>query len=242
MIKSESNQKVVLVTGVSRGVGFEILLQLAQKPNIHVIGVSRNKLGIDKLRNKCTSHGSNSFALIEGDITQTELQSKLNTALEPHGKLDVLIHSAGAIVNKPFQEISLADLQYCYTTNVFAPYLLTQQLLPWLAKSNLAHVVNIGSMGGVQGSAKFPGLSAYSSSKGALITLTECLAEELKNQNIVVNCVNLGAVQTEMLEAAFPGYIANHKPQEIAKWLIEFALNSHLFMNGKSIQLSNSTP
>jgi 3-oxoacyl-[acyl-carrier protein] reductase len=242
MIKSDSKQRVVLVTGVSRGVGFELFLQLARMPDIIVIGISRNKVGLEKLQKKCVSFYCNSFVLLEGDITQPELQKELNNALQAYGKLDVLINSAGAIVNKPFEEINLADLQYCYSTNVFAPYLLTQQLLPWLAKSDLAHVVNIGSMGGVQGSSKFPGLSAYSSSKGALITLTECLAEELKDRNIVVNCVNLGAVQTEMLEAAFPGFKANHYPQEIAKWLIEFALNSHLFMNGKSVQLSNSTP
>lgn len=242
MIISDSNQKIVLVTGVSRGVGFEMFLQLAQMPNVKVIGVSRNRMGIEKLRELCTSLGSKSFILIEGDITQAELHIKVNKVLEPLGKLDVLINNAGAIVNKPFNEISLADLQYCYSTNVFVPFLLTQQLLPWLTKSDLAHVVNLGSMGGVQGSAKFPGLSAYSSSKGALITLSECLAEELKEQKVVVNCVNLGAVQTEMLEAAFPGFKANHYPKEIAKWLIEFALNAHLFMNGKSVQLSNSTP
>lgn len=242
MGKSDSKQKVVLVTGVSRGVGFELFLQFAQRSDISVIGISRNKLGLEKLQEQCVSVNSNSFVLLEGDITKPELQIELKNALLPFGKLDVLINSAGAIVNKPFEEISLADLQYCYSTNVFAPYILTQQLLPWLIKSDLAHVVNIGSMGGVQGSSKFPGLSAYSSSKGALITLTECLAEELKNRNVVVNCVNLGAVQTEMLAAAFPGFKANHNPQEIAKWLIEFALNSHEFMNGKSVQLSNSTP
>jgi short-subunit dehydrogenase len=242
MIKSDSKQKVVLVTGVSRGVGFELFLQLAQMPEISVIGISRNKVGLEKLRERCVSSNCSTFVLLEGDITKPELQIELNDALMAYGKLDVLINSAGAIVNKPFEEISLADLQYCYSTNVFAPYLLTQQLLPWLSKSDLAHVVNIGSMGGVQGTSKFSGLSAYSSSKGALVILTECLAEELKDRHIVVNCVNLGAVQTEMLEAAFPGFKANHYPQEIAKWLIDFALNSHLFMNGKSVQLSNSTP
>lgn len=242
MIKNDSNQKVVLVTGVSRGVGFELFLQFAQMPDIIVIGVSRNKSGLKKLEEKCSSNIGKSFHLIEGDITHPELQIQLNSTLKTYGKLDILINSAGAIVNKPFDEITLADLQYCYSINVFAPYILTQQLLPWLTKSDLAHVVNIGSMGGVQGSSKFPGLSAYSSSKGALITLTECLAEELKDRNVAVNCVNLGAVQTEMLEAAFPGVKANHFPQEIAKWLIQFALSSHRFMNGKSVQLSNSTP
>ena len=97
-------------------------------------------------------------------------------------------------------------------------------------------------MGGVQGSVKFAGLSAYSSSKGALITLTELLAEEYKENGPSFNVLALGAVQTEMLEEAFPGYQASISAEEMAAYIMNFSLNGNKFYNGKLLQVSNSTP
>jgi len=242
MSVNNSKAKVVLVTGVSKGVGRELFKQFSLSPDITIIGLSRDKVLLDQLHLQCTEIGGSDFHLLEMDLTQNSISRELTEILNFHERLDVLINNAGTIVNKPFNQITSAELIKCYSTNVFAPFHFVQQLLPWLSASQLSHVVNIGSMGGVQGSAKFSGLSAYTSSKGALITLTECLAEELKDKSIRVNCVNLGAVQTEMLSLAFPGYKANHQPDSVASWLINFALTAHHLMNGKSIQLSDSTP
>ncbi len=235
-------KKVIAVTGVSRGIGREIFLQCAADPEIIVVGVSRNQEQLDQLSSECTEAGSGDFHLFGFDITNETLNEDLREHLKSLGQIDVLIHNAGALVNKPFQEITYEDWLKCYRTNVYGPFRYTQLLMPWLMKSPQAHIVNIGSMGGIQGSAKFPGLSAYSSSKAALIGWGECLAEELKEKNIRVNTVNLGSVQTEMLAEAFPGFKAAHGPTEVAKWLIEFGLNSGALINGKSVQLSDSTP
>jgi NAD(P)-dependent dehydrogenase (short-subunit alcohol dehydrogenase family) len=153
-----------------------------------------------------------------------------------------VINNAGEIVNKPFEKITQKELRSVYNTNVFAPFLLLQALLPMFAKKNRSHVVNITSMGGFQGSSKFPGLSAYSSSKSALGGLTECLAEELKNKNISVNALAIGAVQTEMLARAFPGYQAPLKADQMAEFISDFALNGQKYFNGKIIPVSSSTP
>ena len=141
-----------------------------------------------------------------------------------------------------FETVSYTELQKVYQVNVFAPYYLTQQLLPLLGKKSKAHVVNISSMGGFQGSAKFAGLSAYSSSKSAIAGLTECLAEELKEKNISVNCLAIGAVQTEMLAEAFPGYQAPLTPNQMAEYIFDFALKGHQYYNGKILPVSSSTP
>ena len=154
--------------------------------------------------------------------------------------VDVLINNAGAILNKSFAEGSLAEFKAIYDTNVFGVAGLIQKLLP-VMNSN-SHVVNISSMGGVQGSMKFPGLSAYSSSKGALITLTEMLAEEYKENGPSFNVLALGAVQTEMLEEAFPGYKAPVSAKEMAKYIVDFSLTAQKYYNGKLLQVSNSTP
>jgi NAD(P)-dependent dehydrogenase (short-subunit alcohol dehydrogenase family) len=97
-------------------------------------------------------------------------------------------------------------------------------------------------MGGFQGSMKFSGLTAYSTSKAALCSFTELFAEEYKNTHIKMNCLCLGAVQTEMLEEAFPGYQAPINPAEMAKFIVNFAEINGDFMNGKVIPVSLSNP
>ena len=105
-----------------------------------------------------------------------------------------------------------------------------------------SHIVNISSMGGYQGSSKFKGLSAYSSTKGAISILSECLSEEFSSRGIKVNALALGAVQTAMLSKAFPGYEAPLTAIEMAGFITDFALNSSSFINGKVIPVSINNP
>ena len=151
-----------------------------------------------------------------------------------------MINNAGTLLNLPFIKSSIEEFKKVYEVNVFGLAEVTRLFLPLI--NNDGHVINISSMGGVQGSMKFPGLSAYSSSKGAVITLTELLAEEYKDQGICFNVLALGAVQTEMLEEAFPGYVAPNSAEDMATYISDFSLNGHQFYNGKLLQVSNSTP
>ena len=97
-------------------------------------------------------------------------------------------------------------------------------------------------MGGIQGSMKFGGLAAYSSAKGAVITLSELLAEEYKEHQIAFNVLAIGAVQTEMLAEAFPDYKAPLSAQEMANYIYDFSLTGNKFYNGKVLQVSSTTP
>lgn len=231
---------LILVTGASKGIGFGLVEELSKNPSTLVIAVSRNTAPLMKLVKQRNTH---SILPLKADITSTKDQKKIVQTITAMGlQLDVLINNAGEIVNKPFAQISLKELSSVYTTNVFAPFTLIQALLPVFSTQRRAHIVNIGSMGGVQGSTKFSGLSAYSSSKMALAGLTECLAEELKDKNISANCLAIGAVQTEMLGRAFPGYKAPLQPQEMAEFIAGFALTGHRYFNGKILPVSSSTP
>lgn len=231
---------IILITGASKGIGFEMVKQFSQNPNTLVIAVSRNIDSITKLVNQKNTH---SILPIKADITNASDQKKILKSLKALSlKIDIFINNAGEIVNKPFEKITSKELQSVYTTNVFGPFTLIQALLPFFNKKNKAHIVNISSMGGFQGSSKFPGLSAYSSSKSALSGLTECLAEELKPKNISVNCLAIGAVQTEMLNKAFPGYKAPLKANQMAEFICNFALTGHTYFNGKIIPVSSTTP
>ena len=223
----------VIITGTSRGIGFEMAQLFANKGH-KVLALSRNDSFIAKLNHKNIT----SFPF---DITKKEdlkrVEDYLNTNWET---VDVLVNNAGKLLNKPFLETSSEAFETVYKVNVFGVANLTKLVLPRMPKNG--HVVTISSMGGVQGSMKFPGLSAYSSSKGAVITLTELWAEEFKETGPSFNVLALGAVQTEMLEEAFPGYKAPTTALEMATYIKEFALRGHKMYNGKLLQVSNSTP
>lgn len=233
----------IIVTGASRGIGFETALLLCGQGH-HVIAFGRNGKGLEKLQSACRAANSDSrLMILSGDLTsEKDLQELVYTAKSLNSRIDVLINNAGSILNKEFEKISPDELRQVYEVNVFAPFRLSQLLVPLMGGGEVSHIVNISSMGAVQGSSKFPGLSAYTSSKAALTGLSEMLAEELKAKNIRVNCLALGAAQTEMLEAAFPGYKAPLSAREMSAWIAWFALNGHIYFNGKILPVSVSTP
>lgn len=229
----------IVVTGASKGIGLEIVKQFLVDEDNTVLAVSRSSKELTSLYKNHPKR----LITVFGDLNKTQTQNRILKIIKDKKiPLDILINNAGTIVNKPFEKITAKELAYVYSVNVFTPFLLIQNLLPVMGKKSKAHIVNISSMGGVQGSAKFPGLSAYSSSKGALAGLTECLAEEFKAKNISVNCLALGAVQTEMLSKAFPGYKAPLQPKQMANFIIDFAVTGHQYFNGKIVPVSLSTP
>lgn len=225
--------KKVIITGTSRGIGFELVQHFSHAGN-EVLALSRNEKPVEEL-------GLENVYTLSCDVTQKgHLENVFQFVEKNWGEVDILINNAGAIINKPFEETSAEEFENVYRTNVFGVTATIQKVLPFM--SSKSHVVTVSSMGGVQGSMKFPGLSAYSSSKGAVITLTELLAEEYKDKGPSFNVLALGAVQTEMLEEAFPGYKAPTTASEMAEYIANFALTGNNFYNGKLLQVSNSTP
>jgi len=211
-----------------------IAKQAAQEGH-RVLALSRNAETVRSL-------GLDNLDALPFDITNPQSLEEADAWIDKNwgGKIDVLINNAGVLTHKPLAQTTLEDFQSVYAVNVFGPALLMGLWAPKMGKQG--HVVNISSMGGIQGSAKFAGLSAYSSSKGALITLTELLAEEYKETGPHFNALALGAVDTEMLQQAFPGYQAQTTADEMAAYVLNFALNSRSLLNGKVVQVSNSTP
>jgi short-subunit dehydrogenase len=225
--------KNVIITGTSRGIGFE-LAQLFAKNNYNVLAISRNTKTLNSLSLK-------NITTLSADLAEEKDLKRITKFISDNWKtVDILIHNAGKLINKPFEKLNTSDFLEVYKVNVFAVAELTKQCIPFLKKGS--HVVTISSIGGVQGSVKFPGLAAYSSSKGAVLTLTELLAEEYKEKQISFNALALGAVQTEMLEEAFPGYKASVSAVEMAAYIFNFALTGNQFYNGKILQVSSTTP
>ena len=231
-------QTNILITGASRGIGYETVLALAKDKKNHIFALSRNESRLIELQKKVNSKN---IQILPFDLASFDAD-KLSQALGNLSTIDVLINNAGLLINQPFNKSSLTEWKTIFEVNLFGVVQLIQYLLPKLSQSSNAHIVNIGSMGGVQGSSKFSGLAAYSASKAAIANLTECLAEELKDQNISCNCLALGAIQTEMLAEAFPGYQAPVTSPSMASYSAWFALNGHQYHNGKIIPVAVSTP
>ena len=222
--------KTIVVTGTSSGIGHQICIQAA-KMNFHVISVSRN---IEPLKD---IGGIESFAI---DITNKDSVDEFITNLKSKKiKIDILINNAGYLVSELFGDTTYDSFKKTFDVNVFGLAEITRSLIPIINSDG--HVINISSIGGVNGSKKFPGLSAYSSSKAAVIALTEVLAEEYQD-GPSFNVLALGAVQTKMLKEAFPDYNAGTKPEEMAKYILDFAINGNKLFNGKLISVSNSNP
>lgn len=232
----------IVITGTGKGIGYElaILLHKTHKACIHA--VSRNNAQLQSFLANCTDEEASRLHLhtfdLNSDATQYNKLIKDITKLSKN--IHILINNAGLLIHKPFDAISSEAFDAMISVNLKAPFMMVQHARPFLSKD--AHIVNIASMGGVQGSVKFPGLSIYSAAKGGLTVLTECLAEELKSEGISVNALALGAVQTEMLGNAFPGYKAPLSAVEAAEYIADFALNGHKYYNGKILPVSLSTP
>jgi len=235
---------VIMITGASRGIG-SALAQAMTAAGHTVLLVSRNKANLEKLAEQCNQAAGAILAHpIPFDLTDlSDLEDEFLSQVKGISTgLDALVNNAGQLINKPFLETGADEARALFEANFFAPALLTRICLPLMEQSELKHVVNITSMAGFQGAAKFSGLSYYSSSKAALGSLTECLAEELKEKGFKVNALAIGSVQTEMLAQAFPGLKAPLKPAQMAEYMFWFVMEGCRYFNGKVLPVSLTTP
>jgi NAD(P)-dependent dehydrogenase (short-subunit alcohol dehydrogenase family) len=227
----------IIVNGGTRGIGRELVIKLSHDSANQIIVTGRNEKSL-----KSFSSVSENIHAVQMDIALPvkDYNSLINSINKHFTSIDTLINNAGFLIAKPFMETDEKDAREMLETNFFGPALLIQKLKPLMARGS--HIVNIVSMGGFQGSTKFNGLAYYSSAKAALSCLSECLASEFSDSKISVNSLALGAVQTEMLEEAFPGYRAPVTAEEMAGFIAYFALNGHKFFNGKVIPVAVSIP
>ncbi|MEO0339974.1 MAG: SDR family oxidoreductase [Bacteroidota bacterium] len=230
----------ILITGASQGIGAAAAIELTNMGH-KVLALARNQSKLKDLKVSVKTAGKGSLEYLATDITKLD-DKVLKGKIEDLGGLDVLINNAGLLKKGNFDQLTLEDWKSTFEVNLFSQVHLIRLCLPFLEKRKHAHIVNIGSMGGYQGGLRFEGLSAYAASKAALANLTESLAVELANQKIAVNCLALGAVQTEMLGTAFPDYQAPLVPEKMAQYIAWFSTEGQAFFNGKILPVSISNP
>ncbi len=231
----------VIITGASKGIGYALAKKLSQEKRIRLFLIARSENRLIQLRDECLKLNSD----VEVITVPLDIESLLIKDLPESincDHIDILVNNAGLLLNKDFIDLNTDEIVGMITVNFVAPALLIKKSIHKMGGKKPTHVINISSMGGFQGSAKYKGLSVYSASKAALASLTECLATEFKEKNIYLNSLALGAVQTEMLNTAFPGYKAPHTSEEMAEFIADFAINGYKYFNGKILPVSLSTP
>lgn len=229
----------VIITGASKGLGFALVHEFLKSSTLIVVACARTyPKSIKTLELKYSKR----LFYFTADITNTTaIKLIFDNIKQLQLKPQIVINNAAALLQKSFLKTVPHEITHLFAVNVFAPIMLIQTLIKQQSKSAPLHIINIASMGGIQGSMKFSGLSIYASTKAALIGLTECLAEEFKNYNVRCNAIALGATQTEMFSKAFPDFKAPVKPIQVAQWICMFAL-APAVINGKIIPLAVSTP
>ncbi len=229
----------ILVNGGSHGIGREVVLCFAENKDNQIVATGRDEAALKDLAAAC-EHGNVTYLVM--DLARTDEQE---TCVRDHlfrrfSSLDILINNAGILITGDFMKLTSSDARHLMEVNFVGPAALIRIVRPLLRKGS--HIVNISSMGGFQGSSKYPGLSFYSASKAALSCLSECLAGEFQADGIRVNTLAIGSVGTSMFEKAFPGHSAPVRPAEMGAFIAGFAETAGTVINGKVIPVAVNNP
>lgn len=228
--------KTIIVTGASRGIGYETARYLSSE-NHTVIATARSE---DKLKKLAKNSSKGTIITVSADLTVPEDIKKLQDTTKEFSNIDGIINNAGALHKGSFMETDIAVFKKLMDVNVYGIVRLVQAMKPKL--NNGSHILNISSMSGYLGSLKFGGLTAYGTAKAAVTGLSEVLSAEFSAEGIAVNCLCIGAVQTEMFEEAFPEFEAPVSPNEMGKYIGDFMLTGHQFYNGKVLPVALNDP
>ena len=227
---SEFDGKVAIVTGASSGIGRCTAEMLARR-GARVAAFARSK-------EKLADLASDRILPVAGDIRHLGDVERLFSAAESQfGHVDVLINNAGMIDPAPLVETTFDEWQEMFAVNVHGVYLTCRRALPAMIERRRGAIVNVSSISGVPGPEKFPGWVSYCASKGAVNSLTEALAVEIKQHGVRVNSVSPGSVDTKMWAEASGGAPAAMTPEEVAETILFLASDRSRPMNGQNLNV-----
>lgn len=210
----EMQERTIMVTGSTDGIGIETAMQLAQK-GAEVILHGRNKekgrIVQEEIRRRT---GNDHLHFVLADLTsQCQVRNLAAKIKDSHDRLHVLINNAGTF--QPERRLTEDGLETTFAVNYLAPFLLTNELLDMMKRSAGCRIVNVASIahwnskldwGNLQGERSYDGFEAYAASKLALILFTYALAKRLEGTDVTCNCLHPGVIKTKLLRAGFGDY------------------------------------
>lgn len=227
----EFDQRIAVVTGASSGIGARCAEMLAER-GARVAIFARDE---EKLRAIAARHEGRMLS-VPGDAAHEQAIDHLFSVTETQlGPCDLLVNCAGMIDPKPIHATSAADWDRIFAVNVRSAFLCARRALRRMPAGGT--IVNVASISGVVGPEKFPGYVSYCASKGAVISMTEAMAVEVKEQGIRVNCVSPGSVDTKMWAEASGGAPADMTPEEVAETILFLASTRSRPMNGQNLHV-----
>ncbi len=231
---SEFERKVAVVTGASSGIGQRTAELLADR-GARVVIAARSEA---KLREIAASRDMH---VVAGDVSDSAFIERLFAETESKfGPCDVLVNNAGMIDPAPLLDTTPERWDRMFAVNVHSIYLACRRALPSMIQRRSGTIVNVASISGVIGPEKFPGWVSYCASKGAVISLTEALAVEIKEHGVRVNSVSPGSVDTKMWAEASGGAPAEMTADEVAEAILFLASERSRPMNGQDLHVYSS--
>ena len=222
---SEFEGRIAIVTGASSGIGRRTAELLAER-GARVVGTSRSIGSVPGIHT------------VAGDVADSSFVERLFAETESRfGPCDLLVNNAGMIDPAPLVEVTPDRWERMFAVNVTAVYLTCRRALPSMIANRRGTIVNVASISGVVGPEKFPGWVSYCASKGAVISLTEALAVEVKAHGVRVNSVSPGSVDTKMWEEASGGAPASMTAEEVAEAILFLASDRSRPMNGQDLHV-----
>ncbi|HVG23424.1 MAG TPA: SDR family oxidoreductase [Thermoanaerobaculia bacterium] len=225
--------RVAIVTGASSGIGRKTAELLAER-GARVVATARSA-------EKLQAIAGARIVAVPGDVSgAAHVERLFATAESRFGSCDVLVNSAGMIDPAPLVDVTPERWRRMFEVNVDAIYLACRRALPSMLQRGAGAIVNVASISGVPGPEKFPGWVSYCASKGAVISLTEALAVEVKGRGVRVNCVSPGSVDTPMWAEASGGAPAAMTAAEVAEAILFLASDRSRPMNGQNVNVFSS--
>lgn len=234
-------KKTAIITGAGRGIGAATAILLAEQ-GFQTVLVSRTRSELEQVASAILKLGRKACIVIADLSDESQIDRIFDAAVNEFGSVDVLINNAAKVEVAEITDQSTLGFDQIMALNVRAPYLCSRKAFLQMKKQGTGgSIVNVSSLGGVQSTEKFKGLSAYTTSKSALIGMTEALAVEGRPYGIRVNAVAPGAVDTKMLQEAAPFLKTETKPEDIAK-VIAMLCNDEQssVLNGSVIEIHSN--